>query len=191
MARTGIARALSIVGHPALLVPASVMGAAAGSQAPPQLLWGAAAASVFVAVGVGVYSLVQVRAGRWTHIDASLPQERSQLNIFLVLVLFGLVAMLWWGRQPRPLFVGAAAAGCLVVVAHLLRGRLKVSLHAAFAVFVTSLLWPHAVAVLLGLVLAAGVAWSRLVLGRHTPIEVATGLLAGAATGAGLRLVAF
>jgi membrane-associated phospholipid phosphatase len=38
--------------------------------------------------------------------------------------------------------------------------------------------------------LAAGVAWSRLVLRRHTLVEVAVGLLAGTGAGAGFHLIA-
>jgi len=184
------ARVFSILGHPALMMPAAVVGSAAGSQAPPQLLLGATAVSVLVAVSVGLYSVVQVRAGRWTHVDASVPRERRQLTVFLVCVLFGLAGVSWWVGQARPLVVGLATAGCLVVFAHVLRASLKLSLHAAFAVFATSLLWPNPWAVSLGLALTAAVAWSRLVLGRHTPAEVLVGLLAGTAAGVGFRLAA-
>lgn len=61
-----------------------------------------------MAVSVGVYSLVQVRSGRWAHMDASIPQERRQLNLFLVFLLFGCAALLWWSGQPRPAFMGLA-----------------------------------------------------------------------------------
>ena len=186
----GIARALSVIGHPALMMPVAVIGSAAGNHAPPQLLLAAAAAAVLVALSVGVYSAVQVRVGRWSHVDASVAQERSQLNIFLVLVLFGLAGVSWWGGQDRLLVLGLATAGSLVVFGHLLRARLKVSLHAAFAVFASTLLWPNVLAVSLGLALTAGVAWSRLVLRRHSPAEVVVGLLAGAAAGLGFRLLA-
>jgi membrane-associated phospholipid phosphatase len=184
------ARALSVLGHPALLVPIAVVLAAATKNAPSQVLYAAAAASVFVAVSVVVYSLVQVRAGRWSHVDASIPQERGQLNLFLASMFFGGAALLWWSGQPRPIFTGLAVAGALVAFAHVLRSWLKVSLHAAFAVFAASLLWPSLLAVVLVLFLAAGVSWSRLVLRRHTPREVVVGLLAGGAAGLGFNLIA-
>ena len=190
MSRTVAARALSVLGHPALLMPVSVILAAATKNAPPRVLYAAAAAAVFVAVSVVVYSLVQVRAGRWSHVDASIPRERSQLNFFLAFLLFGGAALLWWSGQPRPIFTGLAVGGALVGFALALRGWLKVSLHAAFAVFAASLLWPSLPAVALVLLLAAGVSWSRLVLRRHTLQEVGVGLLAGGLAGLGFNLIA-
>jgi membrane-associated phospholipid phosphatase len=164
--------------------------AAATKNASGQVLYAAAAASIFVAVGVVIYSLVQVRTGQWSHVDASIPQERSQLNVFLAFLLFGAAVLLWWSGQPRPIFMGLAAASALVAFAHLLRSWLKISLHAAFTVFAASLLWPSLLAVVLVLFLAAGVSWSRLVLRRHTPREVLVGLLAGGAAGLGFNLIA-
>jgi membrane-associated phospholipid phosphatase len=78
----------------------------------------------------------------------------------------------------------------VVVMASLLRRWLKLSLHAAFAVFAASLLWPSVMAVVGLLALAVAVAWSRLVLRRHTLGEVVVGLLAGGAAGVGFHLIA-
>jgi len=64
-----------------------------------------------------------------------------------------------------------------------------VSLHAAFAVFAVALVWPQLAPTLATAALAAGVGWSRLVLGRHTLAEVLLGLLFGAAGGAAMRAV--
>lgn len=187
---SALARALSVVGHPALLMPGAAVWSAASKNAAPQLVHAVAAAAVGVAVSVVAYALFQVRAGRWQHADASQPRERQQLNFFLVTLLFAMAALLYTAGQPRPVFLGAAWCGLLVVLALLLRRWLKMSLHAAFAVFAALLLWPSVPAVVLLLVLAAGVAWSRLVLGRHTHHEVLVGLLAGGLAGLTLKLVA-
>lgn len=184
-----VARALSILGHPALLMPGAVVWVSIARNAPPSVLFTAASASVFVALCVGVYSAVQVRAGRWAHVDASVPRERGQLNLFLALLLFGTAGALWWSGQPRPVFLGLALGGGLVVVGHLLRRWLKVSLHAGFAVFAAGLSWPGPVAFGL-LALAVGVCWSRLVLRRHTLAEVVVGFVAGGVAGFGFHLCA-
>lgn len=184
---TGLARALSIVGHPALLMPGAVVWAARLNQAPPALLQVAVVACGLVVVCVGIYSVVQVRAGRWQHVDASQPHERRQLNQLLALLLLGLAGALWWAGQPAPVVLGLALGGAVVVLAGGLRHWLKLSLHAAFAVLAAALLWPRMPAVLALLALAAGVSWSRLVLGRHTCTEVLVGMLAGAAAGLGFQ----
>lgn len=182
------ARALSIVGHPALLMPVAVAVAASGPGTPPQLLPVALGTALAVAVLVGLYSLRQVHAGRWSHVDASQPRERHQLNQFLAALLGGAAVLLWAAGQATPVVLGPLLAAGLVLLAHGLRRRLKVSLHAAFAVFAAALVWPH-LGLTLGLgLLAAGVAWSRLVLQRHTRAEVLLGLLFGAAGGAVFRI---
>lgn len=186
--RTLAARALSVIGHPALLMPLAVALGIVGADAPPPLLQIALTTAVLVAVIVGLYSLWQVRAGRWAHVDASQPHERSQLNLLMALLLLGAAGLIWALGLPLAVASGAAAMALLVLAAHRLRRWLKVSLHAAFAVFAASLVWPSVVGVVLILTLTAGVAWSRLVLRRHTLPEVLLGLLLGAAFGVGFRL---
>jgi hypothetical protein len=184
---TLFARVLSVIGHPGLLVPAAVAVAASGTDAPPQLLPAALATALLVTVIVGLYSLWQVRAGRWAHIDASHPRERHQLNLFLAASLGGASLLLWALGQPLQVALGPLVAGLLVALTHLLRHWLKVSLHAAFAVFAVTLVWPHPVLTPALALLAWGVAWSRLVLRRHTLPEVLLGLALGAAPGAAFR----
>jgi membrane-associated phospholipid phosphatase len=178
-----LARVLSVAGHPALLMPLAVVAAARLRGADVTVVWGAAGAAVFAAVAVGIFSAVKVRRGGWQHVDASQPAERRELNRFLLPLLFGLSAVLALAGQPRSTVLGMALGGLLVFGAHLLRRQLKVSLHVAFAVFAALLLWPSHGGTVPLLVLAAGVAWSRLALGRHTPAEVVLGALAGAACG--------
>jgi hypothetical protein len=188
MSITLAARTLSVVGHPGLLVPTAVAWGASRANVPLPLLHAAVATALLVALIVAAYSLWQVRTGHWSHVDASHPRERRQLNRFLVGLLFAATAVLaWWAPAPG-LALGPALAGALVVVIHLLRRWLKVSQHAAFAAFAATLVWPGVAGTVLMLALAAGVAWSRLVLRRHTLLEVALGLLLGAAAGATFRV---
>ena len=184
MSRTLVARALSVIGHPALLMPASIAAAAQMAEAPPPLLRLAVGSALAVAAFVGLFSLWQVRTGRWRHVDASLPGERRQLTRLLAALLCAAAALAWAsGHPPR-----AAAAPLLVALpvlaAHLLRTRMKLSLHAVYAAFAVPLLWPQPLGVLAAAALALGVAWSRLMLRRHTRAEVLSGLLLGAAAGA-------
>lgn len=189
MSRIVAARALSLAGHPALLMPATFLFSTIANGAPTKMLQFAVVGSAFVGVSIVAYSWSQVRAGRWSHVDASVPRERSQINLFLMLLFFGIAGLMLGLDQPRPLVIGPAFSGALVAFGHLLRPWLKVSLHASFAVFAALLLWPSLVGTLAVLVLAMGVAWSRLALSRHTPQEVAVALLAGAATGVVFNLV--
>ena len=134
------------------------------------------------------FSWWQVRAGRWSHVDASVRNERNSLNVFLVVLLL-LSAVLLWFLTRRPYMpVALALSGALIVTALLIARWVKVSLHVAFAAFATALLWPIKLAFVVGVLVTAAVVWSRLVLGRHVAADVMAGFLLGAAAGGGYHV---
>jgi len=175
-----IARALSILGHPLLVLPAALLLPAALRGGDPRTLQAAFAGFALFAAFVMGWSWWQVRRGRWAHVDASRQSERRSLNRTL-LVLIGLGAWLTWRALPAPDPALALALSAGIVAAAMLTVRwCKLSLHVAFAVYAAGLLWPlGSGAVAVCCVFAAGVAWSRLRLSRHRPRD----LLAGAAAG--------
>ncbi len=184
------ARVLSIVGHPGLLMPVAVPLAAQQRGAPVQDLWLGAASALAVALVVALYSLRQVRAGRWLHVDASAPAERLHLNLFLAGLLLAAALALWLTTRSQVLAAGLGTSGAIVLAALALRRHMKLSLHCAFGTYAAALTWP-AWPALAGLaVLALAVAWSRLQLQRHTRREVLAGLGIGALAGLAFNLLA-
>lgn len=177
------ARLLSIVGHPAVVMPLAVPLAAVRRDAPWPALLVALGLALGIAAVVGLYSWRQVRAGRWAHVDASMPRERRDLNVFVGALLLLLAAGLALARQPAALVAGLTAAAGIVLVALALQRRLKVSLHAGFGSFAAALAWPATWAVAGLGTLALAVGWSRLRLGRHDAVEVAVGLGLGGLAG--------
>jgi hypothetical protein len=137
---------------------------------------------------LAVYVAWQMRAGHWIHPDASLPAERRSLNRFLLwLMPLGALAS-WRVAHDVRLTLALALGSAMVILALMLRERLKLSLHVAFAVF-AALVWvPSVMAVLLGGLLAVGVAWFRWALGRHTVLDVWVGACSGGMAG-GLYVV--
>ncbi len=134
------------------------------------------------------FSYIQVRAGRWAHVDASVPNERISLNVFLVALCLFSAALLWFVTHRLSMSVALALSGAIVLAALLLARWLKLSLHAAFAAFATALLWPIKLAVVGGVLATAAVVWSRLALGRHSAAEVVAGGLVGIAAGAAYQM---
>ena len=136
-----------------------------------------------------LYSAWKARTGHWAHIDASNRHERSQLNRFASWVLLAMAAVLALVGTHRGVVTAIALSGLIVFAAQLLRGRLKSSLHVAFAAFATCIVWPHPVA-FGGLLLATlVVAWSRGVLLRHQPLELVAGAAIGLVCGVAFQLV--
>lgn len=175
-----LARAVSILGHPLLVLPAALMLPAALRGGDPRTLQAAFAGFALFAAMVMGWSWWQVRRGRWAHVDASRQSERRSLNRIL-LVLIGLGALLAWRALPSPdLALALALSAGIVAVAILTAHWCKLSLHIAFAVYAAGLLWPQGGwAIAACCAFAAGIAWSRLQLSRHRPRD----LIAGAAAG--------
>jgi hypothetical protein len=189
MMRLALARAISIVGHPIVIVPAAVLMVASTRGASLQQV--CVVGAVFATIGAVVigFSWLQVRSGRWSHIDASARSERYSLNILLATICASVAAMLWYVTRKPSLALGFAFAAALVVMALLLMKWVKVSLHVAFAAFATVFLWPNRLAVAAGVVFIAALVWSRLVLGRHVAADIATGLLLGATAGIAYQML--
>jgi membrane-associated phospholipid phosphatase len=181
--RTALARAISIVGHPIVLVPIAALIAASTLGASPQQL--RIIGGTILALGVVVlgYSVWQVRRGRWSHVDASARSERTSLNVFLAVLLLLSAALLWFLTYRSSLPVALALSSAIFVTALLLARWVKVSLHVAFAAFATALLWPIKLAFVIGIFATSAVVWSRLVLGRHVAADIVAGLLLGAVAG--------
>jgi membrane-associated phospholipid phosphatase len=183
-----IARTLSILGHPFVVIPGAVATLALHERAS------SAAVIVLMTCGIAglvlAYSFWQVRRGRWQHIDASARAERRSLNLFLATVLFlGAAAAFYQMRGPG-LALGLLLSGLLIMASMLLSPWAKLSLHAAFAAFAVLLLWPLPLWYLaLASAVAAGICWSRVMLGRHTVVEVLGGSFLGVLCGACFWLV--
>ena len=177
--RIAIARAVSVLGNPIVLVSVAALTTASTQGAPLMQL---RIIGVFLLTFAGVvfgFMWFQVRAGRWTHVDASARSERPSLNLFLVgLLVLSAVLLRYLLRSPH-MSIALVLAAMLVVAALLLARWVKVSLHTAFAAYSTALLWPLTLAVVGGIVVTAAVAWSRLALGRHVAADVGVGFLLG------------
>ncbi len=188
--RFAAARLLSIVGHPAVLMPVAVAGVVQSRGASASTAATALGLTGGLVLAVLVFSALRVRRGDWAHVDASRPKERVQLNLFLLALLLGAAALSQSLGAARPVVAGPLLAAALVGLALSLRRWLKLSLHTAFAVFAAALWWPDRLAGLGFLLLAGAVAWSRLALGRHSRAEVLVGALAGAVAGVAFQWLA-
>jgi membrane-associated phospholipid phosphatase len=179
----GIARWVSIAAHP--FVTALVLAAAVEMERGT-----AVAARTATVIGglfvlpVAVLTVVQVRRGSWSTVDASHPRDRPLL---FGVGSAGLVAVLFYFARAEP--GTPLAAGAVVVLAMLgvcaaITPWLKVSMHMAAAALAATVLLARGLPVggLLGAVLPV-LAWSRVALGRHRWSEVAAGLVIGGAAG--------
>lgn len=182
MSRT-LARTLSILGHPVLVLPLVVMAMLAAQDGWRASQLPAMGFAGFAALVMG-FSWWQVRRGHWRHVDASAKHERSRLNRFLfVSIAAGAAAVAWRGDQPM-LAIGLGLSSAIIAVALVSARWCTLSLHLAFSVFAALLLREAGIAWMLGaLLFAAAIAWSRHALARHTWRDLAAGSVAGLCAG--------
>jgi membrane-associated phospholipid phosphatase len=177
------ARALSILGHPMLVLPLAALALARTQGDGGGMLWLGLGFGLFAAT-VMSYSWWQVHRGRWAHVDASAKHERGALNRFLLIALTAGALLAAAFTPQRELALGLGLSAGLIAIAMFIARWCKLSLHMAFAVFAAALLsplgWQYAAA---GILFAGAIAWSRLALKRHTPADLLAGALAGALAG--------
>lgn len=175
-----IARTISILGHPLVILPIGILLPSLRTVAPADAAVGLAGFLGF-ALAVMLWSRARVRSGQWAHVDASHAHERRALNRFLLPAILTGTALAWLLSSPPRMVLALAASAGIVLAALLVSRWCKLSLHIAFAVLTTGLLWPLGwAAVLVAAAFAMAIAWSRLRLARHTAIDLIAGGLAGA-----------
>lgn len=146
------------------------------------------AVALFVILPVAALTIIQVRRGAWANADASNPHERPLLYAVGIAGVLALICYLIGNGPHSILLRGALVALGLLLACAITTRWIKVSLHVAAAAFTATALilmgspvgW--IVAVILPLL-----AWSRLALGRHKPLELAMGLGFGILAGAAMH----
>jgi membrane-associated phospholipid phosphatase len=179
-----VARWVSIVGHPFAMTIVMVLGAALRFSTPREALRTVLLVTLVALLPVAALMVRQVRRGSWTNVDASDRAERPLLfavGIVALAVLLGAVLVL---RPGSFLIRGLVGVLIMLAVCAVATRWVKVSLHMAFgALATTTLLSLGSPAGWVLLAVMPGLAWSRLALKRHSPAEVALGLLVGIVSG--------
>src|SRR6266567_1650391 len=123
-----LARALSIAGHPFILIPAAAL--IVSGRGPTLVL-----ALTMLAVASVIF--LQVRRGKWSDADVSTRQQRPLFYVVL-LAATGAAAFLLWRMGASSSFIrGTLIAIALITIQMIANRWLKISLHTSFAVFVT------------------------------------------------------
>ena len=178
-----LARWISIAAHPFVMV-LLLVGAVEAHRGPAAAARSIAAVALLFVLPVAVLIVRQTRRGAWSTVDASDPRERPLLYLVGGAGLVALFGYLLATQPATPLLRGALGTlGMLAVCAAATRW-VKISLHVTVAALASAILLGRGIP--LGWLLAAVVpllAWARVAMGRHRWIEVALGLVAGAAAG--------
>ncbi len=179
-----VARIVSIVGHPFVLVPLAIVFAtrdAARSRGP------VLAAVLGTMAILAVYVVRKWRRGELTDVDVSTREQRPRV-FFIGIAASGAACLAMIATKQSASVIRGTAIACLVLVAMFFVNRflLKASLHSAFAAIAAGIVWRASPLLSIAFaVVAVIVAWSRVRYGRHTASEVTAGLAIGAVAALG------
>jgi len=172
------ATVLSIVGHPLVVMPLTVLISVRQSIF-----------STLIYAGITVVPLMfvirrKVRAKEWTDHDVSDPRQRREFYWVLLVVIGGSIAVFSLFGFPRPLIVGTSVSFVTLALGMLINRWSKISIHMIFCAYSATILTRTAVAAsLITLCLLLALGWSRVVLGRHAIPQIVSGAGMGAIAG--------
>jgi hypothetical protein len=174
------AHVISTIAHPFVILCTLAWSVAVYHRTPNEMI-----RHIIMLVGiplacVAAVMIYQTRRGAWRTTDASNRHERQQLLIVGLSVSTAFLCVLAASTWHPFLIKGAAAVVAILTMCAALTRWLNVSLHLAFIAFAATILVYLNFPAGWGLVLLVPVlAWSRLALQRHVPLEVAAGVLVG------------
>jgi membrane-associated phospholipid phosphatase len=171
---------ISVLGHPFVLLPLTILLATLNNASPARALTIAAITVLVTVVPLFLIIRRKVSAGKWSDYDISEPSERRSFYPFAAAAVALSCLVFWLLDFPRPLLIGVIISLFLLLAAMLINRFSKISLHLIFAAYCAMSLtavsfWTASILI----ALAIAVGWSRVVLKRHTLAQV----LGGAALG--------
>jgi len=173
LSSTTLARAISIAGHPFVLIPLMI------AVATRNWVWTAIVGACTI-LPLFVIVLRNVRRGVWSDHDVSRHEQRGGLYRVLLPLFAGTTLVLYLMGAGPGMMRGFAAGAVMLLLGALGNRFLKISMHmmaAAFCGVTIARLYPAATFAIVPLV--AAIAWSRRKLERHTWAEVAVGMAIG------------
>ena len=170
------------------MIGVMVGAAAASRQSAGDAVLSVGIVAILTIVPLAVLMWRQVRRGEWENADASNRAERPILYLVGGIAVVTLLVYLLVLRPQSFMVRGVVATLGMFAVCGIATRWIKVSLHMAFAALAaTALALMRAPLGYLLLAALPAIVWSRLALGRHTPLELTVGTIIGAGTGAALH----
>lgn len=172
-----IARILSVALHPFVVAPVTV------ALATRNWRWTGIIAAIII-LPLTILLVRRTRRGEWSDFDVSERHQRPGLYYIGIPCVAAAALLAWWmGASPR--FLRSFLAIGVAFTLGLLGNRfLKTSLHMLIGAFCAAVIWRlYPSSIFLTAPLLAALAWSRWRLDRHTPAEIAAGLILGIAAG--------
>jgi len=177
--KTTIARWVSIVGSPFVLIPLLVLGATE-AHSSVAVAFRAAGVVALMFIPLGIFMRQRHLSGHWETIDASHPDDRPALFVAGFTAAAALSLYFLFITPLNDIVRAITVAAIMLAVCAAMNRWIKLSLHLSFAAFAGMVLIrldPYCAMVLL--LFLPILFWSRVALGRHTVMEAIGGVVLG------------
>lgn len=184
------AKIISTMGHPLVTVPFVVIFILFQTQPFKNALFVSCLVIGIIQIPVLINLTRKLRKGKIESFDVSNRNERKKFY-FLVLPLLIIVNLiLFFTHQSKDLIYSFLFATILILIMQTMNYFIKSSLHVAVNVYLGFLLFNlNPIAGILWWIFVLVIAWSRLVLKKHTTQEIVCGFIIGALCGAVLQIL--
>jgi membrane-associated phospholipid phosphatase len=177
-----IANFISSIGSPVVLFPVVSSYLAVKEfgfeRARPAII---AVFSVFIALSL--FILIRKMRGKISNLDVSEQKQRAR-NVYLPALGLLVVVSVFFYFQKMPFLRHSISVGLMLGTCFAINTWKKISLHTTIATYLSGLVFTSDPWLGTGLFLfSALIAWSRVVLGRHTREEVLLGWVVGSGFG--------
>jgi hypothetical protein len=179
-----LAKWISIIGHPLLLGSIYVVFVSFYRMERPAAILVSGLVIGLVVAPIALHNWRKVKNGKYGNFDVSDQLQRKNFYTF-ALILFMLLLLLFYFLQlPKELIMTSLVFFFLLLTMGIVNLKLKASLHAAIAFFISL----NLLALSIGfgsimLLFAFSISWSRSVKGSHSGIELIIGGLLGTTFG--------
>lgn len=178
--REKIAYRISVIGHPLVTIALFILIYGTLFYDLKTTLSAFGLIMLIVIIPITVNNYWQAKKGRITNFDVSDRKQRAALYPYLLLLMAIMSGVMYYFEYPETITHGVFFFFLMLLLISVVNLKLKASLHAASSFFICMMIVKvNPLAGLMVLLFSFVVAWSRLVLKRHTLPEIIVGAACG------------
>jgi hypothetical protein len=174
------ARLASVLGHPLLTLPVFTTVLAFNLFDPYKALWISLLIFGVIVLPVTIRNYIKTKRKEYTNFDISDQKQRQSFYPFVIVLMVVVTTVLYLTPGAESFFTGTCVLLMLLIASALINRVIKCSLHTSISVYLALALWQFSVAGSIAMfAFTVVIATSRLILKRHTFIEIITGATIG------------
>jgi hypothetical protein len=179
-----LAKGFSFLGHPLILGTAYVAWMSFLNLPRSQAWYITLAVVLTLTLPITVHNWRKLKSGAYANFDVSDQNQRKGFYHVAIGLFLALILVLWLMNVPKEVIYHTLLVLGMVGLMALVNRKIKASLHAAIALFITVNCFALGIFPGIGITFfSLAIAWSRWRLGRHSLNEIAIGSVFGTVVG--------